>query len=254
MNFQEQEQDDASSSSSWQIGSLRLTVEADTADLLGELRAHSSVLEATLETQLGAISVKVEEITSLAAERRRLQSIAAFDVKFKAQLPSSTGLEEAEVLPADLSSAFAAAGSELQIQAAELTWAPVKESNEKDEESNGKDKENVGDPDDAGSDLETQAAELIEAPVIEAKGKDKDSNSCLFMVGVVAASLIGLVTMAVLAQCFYKKYIRKPITVDGQEVNKEPDLEKDCKEEKDVQDVDDNASTMSPTSVHSTES
>jgi len=251
---QEQEQDDASSSSSWQIGSLRLTVKADTADLLGELRAHSSVLEATLETQLGAISVKVEEITSLAAERRRLQSIAAFDVKFKAQLPSSTGLEEAEVLPADLSSAFAAAGSELQIQAAELTWAPVKESNEKDEESNGKDKENVGDPDDAGSDLETQAAELIEAPVIEAKGKDKDSNSCLFMVGVVAASLIGLVTMAVLAQCFYKKYIRKPITVDGQEVNKEPDLEKDCKEEKDVQDVDDNASTMSPTSVHSTES
>jgi len=209
---------DAFSSSSWQIGSLRLTVEADTADLLGELQAHSSVLEATLETQFGAISVKVEEITSLAAERRRLQSTAAIDVEFKAQLPSSTGLEAPEDLPAALSSALAAAGSELQIQAAELTWGPVKESN----------------------------------------ANDKDSNSCLSLViaGIVAASFIGLVATATLARCFYKKFISKPRVADVKDVNKEPDLEKDSKEmEKDAQkDVDDNASTMSPTSVHSTES
>ncbi|CAE8593383.1 unnamed protein product [Polarella glacialis] len=110
-----------------QAGSLRLTVEmnpSSTAGLLADLKAQTGVLEATLKTQLGAVSVRVENIEALAVEGfdRRLQATSApFKVSFKAEVPSS-GLWARKGLVSELSLALAAAGATLKVRSAELTW------------------------------------------------------------------------------------------------------------------------------------
>ncbi|CAE8620710.1 unnamed protein product [Polarella glacialis] len=110
-----------------QAGSLRLTVEmnpSSTAGLLADLKAQTGVFEATLKTQLGAVSVRVGNIEAMAVEGfdRRLQATSApFKVSFKAEVPSS-GLWARKVLVSELSLALAAAGATLKVRSAELTW------------------------------------------------------------------------------------------------------------------------------------
>ncbi|CAE8711117.1 unnamed protein product [Polarella glacialis] len=108
-------------------GSLRLTVEMNPsshAGLLADLNAQTGVFEATLKTQLGAVSVRVENIEAMTVEGfdRRLQATSApFKVSFKAEVPSS-GLWARKGLVSELSLALAAAGATLKVRSAELTW------------------------------------------------------------------------------------------------------------------------------------
>jgi len=122
-------QQKASVDMQWQSGSLRLGLkldsEADAADILIELNAHRAVLEAALGKDLGAMDVKVTKIQALEDRRlagcRRLQATGSFfDVSFQAQV-FTTAAASLHFL-GELSDQLAKAGANILVESVELSW------------------------------------------------------------------------------------------------------------------------------------
>jgi len=205
-----------------QAGSLRLTVEmnpSSTAGLLADLKAQTGVFEATLKTQLGAVSVRVENIEALAVEGfdRRLQATSApFKVSFKAEVPSS-GLWARKGLVSELSLALAAAGATLKVRSAELTWPQT---------------------------------------TADGAGSVNFDYIPLVVVGVVLAFTAISVLLGIYWTCKSRKSVEPTTDVEegskqGEGKPEEPEsLDKENKEKENIY-IDDNASTVSPASEQS---
>jgi len=205
-----------------QAGSLRLTVEmnpSSTAGLLADLKAQTGVFEATLKTQLGAVSVRVENIEALAVEGfdRRLQATSApFKVSFKAEVPSS-GLWARKGLVSELSLALAAAGATLKVRSAELTWPQT---------------------------------------TADGAGSVNFDYIPLVVVGVVLAFTAISVLLGIYWTCKSRKSVEPTTDVEegskqGEGKPEEPEsLDKENKEKENTY-IDDNASTVSPASEQS---
>ncbi|CAE8609792.1 unnamed protein product [Polarella glacialis] len=205
-----------------QAGSLRLTVEmnpSSTAGLLADLKAQTGVFEDTLKTQLGAVSVRVENIEALAVEGmdRRLQATSApFKVSFKAEVPSS-GLWARKGLVSELSLALAAAGATLKVRSAELTWPQT---------------------------------------TVDGAGSVEFDYIPLVVVGVVLAFTAISVLLGIYWTCKSRKSVEPSTDVEegskqGEGKPEEPEsLDKENKEKENIY-IDDNASTVSPASEQS---
>ncbi|CAE8596827.1 unnamed protein product [Polarella glacialis] len=205
-----------------QAGSLRLTVEmnpSSTAGLLADLKAQTGVFEATLKTQLGAVSVRVENIEAMAVEGfdRRLQATSApFEVSFKAKVPSS-GLWARKGLVSELSLALAAAGATLKVRSAELTWPQT---------------------------------------TADGAGSVSFDYIPLVVVGVVLAFTAISVLLGIYWMCKSRKSAEPTTDVEagskqGEEKQEEPEsLDKENKEKENTY-IDENASTVSPASEQS---
>lgn len=145
----------------WQEGSLRLSVQTDSklgaVEQLSSLRSMKFIIEGTLKSHLGALAITVEDIEihdgrRLAAGCRRLQSTgrrlpnkqepnpgkgALFEVSFHALVSSSspTAAAPSSGLVSKLSAALAGAGARIELQSAKVSWLQAENSTSKDEDA-----------------------------------------------------------------------------------------------------------------------
>eukprot|EP00931_Biecheleriopsis_adriatica_P002081 TRINITY_DN10272_c0_g1_i1.p1 TRINITY_DN10272_c0_g1~~TRINITY_DN10272_c0_g1_i1.p1 ORF type:complete len:412 (+),score=80.37 TRINITY_DN10272_c0_g1_i1:88-1323(+) len=201
----------------WQIGSLHLTVEANPeTDPLLELKAQKYLLEASLKTQLGAITLQLTSVQDIALRRlqtsceRRLQATgASFEVSFYVQVPTS-GLRVPKDLASQLSTALGEADSDLKVQTAELSFSQV-----------------------------------VSGEKAEKGATDEEALLFKVMIGTIAG-----VCLLAWTTLFIKLKFCKPSKVEsdlegGSKMEEVPDKKDD---------VDDNASTISPVSERSSDS
>jgi hypothetical protein len=107
---------------------LRATVANGSDDLLDNLKAQATTLEATLKSHLQARRVVIESILQLDGRRldgcRRLQALGEsfnFDVRFKAEVSDARSIME-PALSLELDMALAAVDAKLQVESVEFQW------------------------------------------------------------------------------------------------------------------------------------